>query len=65
MLDPIRENARNLEKQRLVRRYDEQMAHTEAQMAEIRKVNSITTKEVERISKLEDPIKMFEDRKDE
>ena len=41
------------------------MAHTEAQMAEIRKVNSITTKEVERISKLEDPIKMFEDRKDE
>ena len=65
MLDPIRENARNLEKQRLVRRYDETMAHTEAQMAEIRQVNSITAKEVERISKLEDPIKMFEDRKDE
>ena len=39
------------------------MAHTEAQMAEIRKVNSITTKELERISKLEDPIKMFEDKK--
>ena len=65
MLDPIRENARNLEKQRLVRRYDECMAHTEAQMAEIRKVNSITTKELERISKLEDPIKMFEDKKDQ
>lgn len=41
------------------------MAHTEAQMAEIRKVNSITTKELERISKLEDPIKMFEDKKDQ
>ena len=30
MLDPIRENRRKVEKQRLVRRYEEQMAHSSA-----------------------------------
>ena len=65
MLDPIRENRRKVEKQRLVRRYEEQMAHSSAQMSEIQKMNTVTAKELERISRLEDPIRMFEERKEE
>ena len=34
-------------------------------MSEIQKINSITAKELERISRLEDPIRMFEERKEE
>ena len=41
------------------------MAHSQAKMQELKKINLETQKELERISKLEDPIQMFEDQKQE
>ena len=64
MLDPIRENKRKLEKQTLERRFNEFQAHTKAKMQEIQKQNASTSKELERISRLEDPIKMYVERKE-
>ena len=64
MLDPIRENRRNLEKERLTRRFNESQAQSKSRMASIQKDNRETQRELERISKLEDPIKMFEEKRD-
>ena len=41
------------------------MAHSQAKMQELKKINLETQRELERISKLEDPIQMFEDKKQE
>ena len=64
MIDPIRENQKNLEKERLVRRFNESQANSKARMAKIQKDNKETTRELLRISRLEDPIKMMEERKE-
>ena len=65
MLDPIRENRRNLEKERLERRFNESQAQSKARMASIQKENKITGIELERIERLVDPFVMFEERKEE
>ena len=64
-MDPIRENQKNLEKERMIRRFNESQANSKARMASIQKDNKETAKELTRISRLEDPIKMMQERKEE
>ena len=55
MLDPIKENRRKLEKERLERRFNESQAQTKAKLAYIKKQNKETGIELERIERLQDP----------
>ena len=64
MIDPIRENQKNLEKERLVRRFNQSQANSKALMDSIQKDNKVTSKELLRVSRLEDPIKMMQERKE-
>ena len=63
-MDPVSENRQNAEKERLERRFNEGQAQSKSTMISIKKDNRETSRELERISKLEDPIKMFEDKKE-
>ena len=65
ILDPIRENQKNLEVERLERRFNESQANSKATMTRIQKDNLETSKELERISRMEDPIKMMEEKKEQ
>ena len=55
VLDPIKENRRKLEKERLERRFNESQAQSKAKLAFIKKQNKETGIELERIERLHDP----------